>query len=103
MMSIPIGMLANSEPKEECYHSLNWVMAGKANKMKWGGVKWASSPHVGMEGQRSTTSMQNAPTYREVPTPIMEGWLHTLQSSQAEMTEHKVVLFKRKRGVHTDP
>ena len=23
-------MLADSEPKEECYHSLNWVMAGKA-------------------------------------------------------------------------
>ena len=29
-------MLVDSEPKEECYHSLNWVMAGKANKMKWG-------------------------------------------------------------------
>ena len=29
-------MLADSEPKEECYHSLNWVMAGKANQMKWG-------------------------------------------------------------------
>ena len=28
--------LADSEPKEECYHSLNWVTAGKANKMKWG-------------------------------------------------------------------
>ena len=24
-------MLADSEPKEECYHSLNWVKAGKAN------------------------------------------------------------------------
>ena len=96
-------MLEDSEPKEECYHSLNWVMAGKANQMKQGGVKQASSPHVGMEGHWSTTSTQNAPTYQEVPTPIMEGWLHTFQSSQAEMTEHNVMLFKRKRGVHTDP
>ena len=29
-------MLADSEPKEKCYQSLNWVMAGKANKKKWG-------------------------------------------------------------------
>ena len=29
-------MLADSEPKEECYHSLNWVKAGKA-KQKYGG------------------------------------------------------------------
>ena len=47
--------------------------------------------------------MQNAPTYREVPTLIMKGWLHTLQSSQAETTEHKVVLFKRKRGATYRP
>ena len=71
---------------------------GQQNEM--GGVKWASSPHVRVEGQRSTTSMQNAPTYQEVPTPILEGWLYTLQSSQAEMTEHEVMLFKRKRGVY---
>ena len=36
-------MLADSEPKEECCHSLNWVMAGKA-KIQMGGVKWVSSP-----------------------------------------------------------
>ena len=29
-------MLADSEPKEECCHSLNWVTAGKANQEKWG-------------------------------------------------------------------
>ena len=82
-------MLADSEPKEECYHSLNWVTAGKANQTD-GGVKWESSPHVGMESQRSTTPMRNAPTYlREVPTPTMEGWLYTLQSSQAKMTANQ--------------
>ena len=37
-------MLGDSELEEECYHSLNWVMAGKAKKM--GGVKWVSNPHV---------------------------------------------------------
>ena len=36
-------MLVDSEPNEECYHSLIWVMAGKANQME-GGVKWVSSP-----------------------------------------------------------
>ena len=40
-------MLVDSEPKEECYHSLNWVMAGKA-KQKWG-VKQVSNPHVGVK------------------------------------------------------
>ena len=60
-------MLVDSEPKEECYHSLNWVMAGKANQMKQGGVKWASSLCVRVEGHWSTTSMWNAPTHEEVP------------------------------------
>ena len=82
MTSIPLT-LADSEPKEECYHSLNWVMAGKANQMKWG-VKWASSPCVRVEGHWSTTSMWNAPTHQEVPTPIVEGQYYTLQSSQTK-------------------
>ena len=82
-------MLVDSEPKEECYHSLNWVMAGKANQME-GGVKWESSPHVRMESQRSTTPTQNAPTYlQEVPTLTMEGWLYTLPSSQVKMTANQ--------------
>ena len=53
-------MLADSEPKEECYHSLNWVMAGKA-KPNGGGSEMGEQPHVRMESARSTTSMQNAP------------------------------------------
>ena len=48
---------------------------GQPNKK--GEVKQASSPHVGVEGQWFTTTMQNAPTYREVPTPIIEEWLYT--------------------------
>ena len=60
-------------------------MAGKANQME-GGVKWESSPCVRMESQKSTTLTQNAPTYQEVPTATMEGWLYTLQSNQAKVT-----------------
>ena len=82
-------------PLTELHHG--WQ--GQPNEME-GRVKWASSQHVRMEGQRSTTSMQNAPTYQEVPTLILEGWHSTLQNSQAEMTEHEVTLFKRKRGVY---
>ena len=67
---------------------------GQQNVM--GGVKWASSPHVRVKDHRSTTLTQNALTYQEVPTSNLEGWLYTLQSSQAEMTEHEVVLFKIK-------
>ena len=81
--------LADSEPKEECYHSLNWVTAGKTNQME-GGVKWESSPRVGKESQWSTTPMWNAPTcLREVPTPTMEWWLYTLPSSQVKMTANQ--------------
>ena len=29
--------LADSEPEEECYHSLNWVTAGKAKQKHKGG------------------------------------------------------------------
>ena len=29
-MSLYLLMLADSKLEEECYHSLNWVMAGKA-------------------------------------------------------------------------
>ena len=66
-------------------------------------MKWASNPCVGVKGQGSTTLMLNAPTYREVPTPNLEGWLSTLQSSQAEMTEQEVVLYEIKWGVYIRP
>ena len=81
---------------------------GQPNEME-GGVKWASSPCVGMESQRSTTPMRNAPTYREVSTPTMEGWIYTLQSSQAKMTAKqkqqsmRSCSFKEWGVVHTEP
>ena len=48
-------MLVDSEPKEECYHSMNWVMAGKA-KPNRGGSEMGKQPRVKMESARSTTS-----------------------------------------------
>ena len=31
-MSMPVEALAESEPKDECNHSPNWVMVGKAKQ-----------------------------------------------------------------------
>ena len=36
-------MLVDSEPKEECYHLLNWVMAGKAQP-NGGGSEMGKQP-----------------------------------------------------------
>ena len=69
-------MLADSEPKEESCHSLDWVMAGKANKV--GGSETGKQPHVEMEDWRSITSTRNASTYREEPTLTIEGWQEAL-------------------------
>ena len=44
-------MLADSELEEACYHSLNWVMAGKAKQKYNGGVKWVNNPHVRVKGE----------------------------------------------------
>ena len=72
-------------------------------------MKQESRPHVRMESQRSTTLTQNAPTYREVPTPIMEGWLYTLQSNQAKVTTNqkrqsmRSCSLKEWGDVHMDP
>ena len=69
---------------------------GQPNEL--GGVKWASSHHVGVEGHWSTTSMQNAPTHQEVPTLIVEGQHYTFKAAILKMTEHEVMLLKGKRG-----
>ena len=96
-------MLADSEPKEECYHSLSWVMAGKANQMNWG--EWnGKQPMCQDEGPKvyhfnAECSYLPRGTYTDY-----WGMALTLQSSQAKMTEHEVMLLKRKKGgVHTDP
>ena len=38
-------MLVDSEIHDECNHSQNWVIVGKA-KHNMGGVKWVSNPCV---------------------------------------------------------
>ena len=55
----------------------HWTGSWQARPTKWnGGSKMGKQPHVRVEGQRSTTLMQNAPTYG--------GMALYLQSSQAE-------------------
>ena len=93
--------LVDSEPEMLPITELGHGRQGQQTGM--GGVKQASSPCVGVKGPRSTTSTLNAPTYWEVPTPNLEGWPYTLQSSQAETTEHKVMLYKIKWGVYIIP
>ena len=63
-------MLADSEPKEECYHSLNWVMAGKANQMEgeWNGK---AAPVSGWR-------VKGLPLWREMLLPTFERYLHWL-------------------------
>ena len=59
-------MLADSEPMEEGWHSLNWVMAGKA-KNKMGGVKWVSSPMSECRMNGLPHQHKMLPTYQEEP------------------------------------
>ena len=70
-------MLVDSGLKEGCYHSLNWVMAGKA-KLNGGGSEMGKQPRVGMESVRSATLMQNALHLQRESKPTMEGWLYAL-------------------------
>ena len=43
-------MLMDSGPEKECYHSLNWVTAGKA-KQNNGGSKMGNYSHVRLKGR----------------------------------------------------
>ena len=98
-------MLADSEP-ERGMLPLTELGHGRQGQQTVKGSEWngQAAHDVGVKGHRSNTSMQNAPTYWEVPTPNLEGWLYTLQSSQAEMTDHEVMLYKIKQGgVHKTP
>ena len=70
-------MLADSEPKEKCYHSLNWVTAGKA-KINFGGVKWVSSPVSEWRMKGLPLRCEMLPAYQEETKLTMEGWPYTL-------------------------
>ena len=60
-------MLADSEPKDECCHSLNWVMADKANNLI-GGSEMGKQPCVEMEDEKVYhIDAKCYPTYREEP------------------------------------
>ena len=92
-------MLADSEPKEECYHSLNWGHGRQGQQTVMGGEWNGQAAHmlwcraIGLTLRR----WMLLPTERYLNW-YLEGWLDTLQSSQTEMTEHEVVLYKIKQG-----
>ena len=70
-------MLADSEPPDECDHSWNWVMVGKAKHNK-GGVKWVSTPvSKGMTTSVYLSDKEGSHPLKEGPSLSVEGWLHT--------------------------
>ena len=102
-------MLVDSEPNDECDHSQNWVMVGKAKQNK-GGVKQVSNPHV--KGTKTTpvylSDMEYSHLPLEGPLPLVEGWLHILQwrqlkwklAKKPELTARAWgCALQRKRGV----
>ena len=103
-------MLVDSEPKEECYHSLNWVMAGKANQMKWEGSEMGKQSPC-QDGESKVYHSHTKCSYLPRGTYTGYGGMAlyaskqpTKNDSQVEKTEHEVVLLQRMGGgVYTDP
>ena len=55
--------------------------------MKWAGVKWVSNPHVRVKDEIVCLSdVECSYPPKEVPTPIVEEWHHTLQKTKPEST-----------------
>ena len=58
----------DSEPKEECCHSLNWVMADKAKNLIGGESEIGMQPHLRMEDEKIYhIDAKCYPTYQEEP------------------------------------
>ena len=80
-------MLADSEPKEECYHSLNWVKAGKAKqKYVGGGVKQVSNSHVRVKDKAVYQSDVECSYLLRGIYPIIEEWHCTLRRTKPDST-----------------
>ena len=99
-------MLVDSEPKEECYHSLNWVMAGKAKQIKWRGSEMGKQPPC-QDGEskvcHSNVKCSNLPrgTYTDYGgMALYPSKQPSKNDSQAETTEHEVVLLQRMGGLY---
>ena len=72
-------MLVDSEPKGECYHSLNLVKVGKAKQKYVGGVKRVSKPHVGVKDEAVYHSDMECSYLPRGTYPIIEEWHCTLR------------------------
>ena len=94
-------MLVDSEPKEECYHSLNWVMAGKANQMKWRGSEMGKQPPCWDGGSKvyhpdAKCSYLLRGTYTDYGgMALYPSKQLSKNDSQVEMSEHEVMLLQR--------
>ena len=66
-------MLVDSEPKEECYHSLNWVMAGKAKPNGGGSEGGKQPPCRNEECQGLPLRREMLPPMERKPKLTMEG------------------------------
>ena len=91
-------MLADSEPKEECYHSLNWVTAGKANQMRWG--EW-NGQAVHMLGWRAKglplPSRMLLPTERYLHWFWRDGFI-PFKAAKQKWQSTRSCSLKEKRG-----
>ena len=70
--------LVDSEPHNECDHSQNWVMVGKAKQNKGGNEmgKYPMSRGITTSVYLSDAECSHPP--KEGPSLPVEGWLHTL-------------------------
>ena len=95
-------MLADSELKEECCHSLNWVMAGKANQKKWG--EW-NGQVAHMLGWRAIGLLlwcrMLLPTERYLHQLWRDG-IVPFKAAKLKWQSMRSCSLK-KRGVHIDP
>ena len=99
-------MLVDSEPKEECYHSLNWVTAGKANQMKWGGSEmgkqslcWDGASKVYHSDTKCSYLPRGTYTdYRGIA--LYPSKQPSTNDTQAETTEHEAMLLQRMGGLY---
>ena len=79
-------MLVDSEPIEECYHSLNWVKAGKAKQKYVEGVKWVSNSHVRVKDEAVYHSDTECSYLPRGTCPIVEEWHCTLGRTKPDLT-----------------
>ena len=79
-------MLADSEPQEGL-QSITELGHGRQGQTQMGGVKQVRNPHVRAKDEVVYLSdVECSYPPKEVPTPVVEEWHHTLQRTKPELT-----------------